>query len=274
MDREIRALISSGKPLDKWLNGDIEVIENEIYDIYLNTGYMYHTSNHIEPIPDITAPGMKEYLVRGCALQEPVLMSGLGLYCQSDLKNKHNIATSVNELFQITQMNLTDYIEKLLSYAEWKEFRSSERAEYLRMRPPFTGGYWCRESDNSGTVSLLRIGQPGRYLYFLYKYTNGSMVTAPLAPWMTDEYQYRQIACGILSCENMLPASLYWHDGELTHLHIGYLYPPDIQYFIKLYSWPESMNHFPSDFRRVMTKEIFDTCRSSIEPLGYGFIER
>ena len=35
----------------------IEVIVNEIYEIYINTGYMYHTSNHIEPIPDMKLLG-------------------------------------------------------------------------------------------------------------------------------------------------------------------------------------------------------------------------
>lgn len=273
-EREIKALTSSSIELEKIFIDNIEAIVNEIYEIYINTGYMYHTSNHIEPIPDIITPAGKYYLLRGCALQENIYMSGLGLYGEASLENKYTEASSVNELFQIPQMSLTNYIEKLLSYAEWNEFRFHEHVEFLKMKPPFTGGYWSREEDRSGLVSLLRIGQPGSYIYYLYKYGDGGIEVSSLPQWMTDKFEYRQIACCLLSRRDMLPATVYWNDGELTHFHIGYLYPPRIQSFLKLYSWPEFMNHFPSDFRRVMTKEVFDVCRTSIEALGYSFIKR
>ena len=273
-EREIKALASSSDDLENYFNDSIEAITNEIYDIYLNTGYLYHTSNHIEPVPEVSALSGRCYLLRGSAVQETIHVSGVGLYSLSGLKKTHTVVNSIYELYRIPQMNLGTYIDKLLGYADWKNFSLSERAEFLRTKPPFTSGYWCGDPDNSGNVSLLRLGPPGSYIYYLYKCENRQLVVSPLAQWMTDGYEYRQIACGLLTSGNVLPDTTFWHDGELTHVHLGYLYPPKIQNFFKLYSWPESMTHFPSDFRRVMTKEIFNIFRMNIEPLGYGFCER
>lgn len=272
-ERELKALISSSSVLGRIYDGITEAIIDEIYSIYLNAGYIYHTPNHIEPVPEKVVSVGKNCLIRGSALQESVHMSGLGLYSQSTLKDKYNTVNSVNELFKLPQIMLTDYINKLLKYAEWKVFGVEERAEYLRMSPPFSGGYWCKEADKTGGISLLRIGQPGRHIYYLYKFENKSILSSPLATWMTDGYEYRQIACGLLMQNNKLPMTRYMQDGRLVHIHIGYLYPPAIQNFVKLYSWPETMNHFPSDFRRVMTGDLFEVFRMIIEPLGFGFMK-
>lgn len=269
--REIEVLSYINDELRKMLDGDMDSIVDEIYDIFLKTGYLYHTSNHVEPVPDIVVKVGKTNILRGSMLQENVELSGIGLYSKTELSKQYDTVDSVNEMFHLPRLSLQEFYKKITRNIDWQKFQATEHAEFLRMRPPFSKEYWSRDYDRSGQISLLRIGQPGRYIFYFYRYMDGTIDVSPIPTWMTDDYEYRQIACSILYVQGVLPTTHFRFDGDLVHMHVGYLFPPKIQNFFKLFSWPETMQNFPSDFRRVMSTDVFEIFRDVIENLGYGF---
>ena len=159
-----------------------------------------------------------------------------------------------------------------LSAASWKSDLSFEQnTEYLRLKPPFSQGYWVNKPDTTGTVSILRIGMKGSQLYYLYRYYGTTMEVSPLPQWQVEFYNYRSLACACLSTYGTLPPIEYFEDGALVHVHMNYLLPPRELEFLKLYSWPEICTSLPCNFRRKLSIEVFTAIKNVLSDEGYEF---
>ena len=120
---------------------------------------------------------------------------------------------------------------------------------------------------------MLRIGDIEPKLYYLYQQQNGKILVSQLPYWMVEKHRYRRLAAGCLRSFGTLPATKYHMDGNVVHIQIGYLFPPEELAFVKLYSWQESYYSIPSDFSRIMDKKIFFAIKEILEETGFEFIE-
>jgi hypothetical protein len=185
-----------------------------VADQFLRTGVVYHRPNRI-------APSMKHeeafgdiLFQRGIALDSISCVSGIGFYSkQYGAKNTDKIKA----MFGLDQENLQTLWRITLSAASWKSDLSFEQnTEYLRLKPPFSQGYWVNKPDTTGTVSILRTGMKGSQLYYLYRYYGTTMEVSPLPQWQVESYNYRSLACACLSTYGTLPPIEYFEDGALV----------------------------------------------------------
>jgi len=275
--REITALCAAGN-ITSLTNSQCQDICDEIYDEYIKAGYIYHFPNRIEPVPDKIVSGKFVKFIRGATFDKRIKTSGLGYYflLSDEEKIGHPVYTTCDELYEMFHINhikLDDYYKKLTERRAWQLFQVTSNVEYLRMSSPFTRGYWSPEPTKNGDISLLRVGQQGERIYYLYKYENTSLYASILPEWMTSNYEYRQIAVCLLDHIRKLPESDIQVNGNLVYFNIGYLYPPSIQNLLMLYSWPNHLNNVKSAFSRIMNRQVWESIRIAIEPLGYKFRE-
>ena len=196
-------------------------------------------------------------------------VSGIGFYSNQDGgTNLNNIKT----MFGLEQENLQTLWQATLSTASWKSKLSFEfGTEYLRLKPPFSRGYWVNEPDKTGTISILRTGMKGSQLYYLYRYVNAVLEVSPLPQWQVENYSYRALACACLSNYGTLPPIEYFEDGALVHIRMNYLLPPRELEFLKCYSWPEICTALPCNFRRKLSVEVFAAIKNILSDEGYEF---
>jgi hypothetical protein len=274
--REISALCAAGNMT--FITDDIcREICDEIYDEYLNTGYLYHSQYRIEPVPYKISHGKFIDFIRGATFDKKTKASGLGCYFMKTNEDEESSSDSsfseIFEMFHINHMKLDDYYRKLIERSSWQLFNAFDNIEYLRITGPFSRGYWSQQPNKDGDISLLRIGQQGGKIYYLYKYENNNSYVSVLPDWMTNNNEYRQIANCLLFHRGTLPESVIHTDKNIVELNIGYLYPPSIQNVIMLYSWPKNLNNVKTAFNRVMNLQVWESIRAVIEPLGYKFKE-
>ena len=274
--RELKALFAAGG-LSELNEEESDDIAEEIYEEYLKAGYVYHTPNRIDKVPYKVSKIGNVLFMRGTQPREQVSISGLGFYRNvKDVntgKDSESHILNFKEMFHIPTLTLGQWYEKITAHRNWENINFQGQTEYLRVKGSFSRGYWNQEADRSGEVSLLRTGEQGTELYFLYRYQNGEIVCSSLPGWMTQDYGYRQVACAILYHEGTLPTTRFSRDGAVEYLNIGYLFPPSIQNMIMLYSWPSNIKRPGSEFRRIMNSEICKAVQTQLEPLGYEFIE-
>ena len=278
-ERELTALCAIDYDLKYQIEAEkqIDAIVGEIYDIYLNCGYIYHSPNRIAPCEEkiVRINGLS--FVRGCGLQEPLKVCGLGLYENiAYAMGNYERVESLIDLYQLQTTPYDKWLEKSVNEEEWQEIKTAGDVEYLRIKTPFYYGYWQGKPDEQ-IVSLMRTEvntQGQQSSYYLYK-KEGQMVKARQLPyWLIENKGYRFASNWILKRQRTLPQSLYINDGDLIHLHIQYLYPPNIQNFIKLFSWPKYFNDLKkSAFERVMNRDVFRVIRKTLETLGFQFKE-
>ena len=99
------------------------------------------------------------------------------------------------------------------------------------------------------------------------------MMISQLPGWQTDGYKYRSVSVACLASRRTLPPTRFHVDEEIVELQIEYLFPPAELNAIKLYSWPKSYLSLPNDFKRTMSRDVFEEIRSQFEKLGYQFKE-
>lgn len=247
----------------------IKDIADEIYRIYLNTGYFYHKNYVIYPAPDRFTTYEQITLVRGSALQESINMSGLGFYTLSlNNKNKYFQVGSICEMFNISSLNLEQIWHKIISRYEPLTHMSLDNMEYLSLSPNYSC-YWSSVPEKINNISLLRNKQCENRCYYLCKSSSECVLYCKLPDFLVQNREYLQIANCLLNESQNLPSSKYKEDGDIVYLYICYLYPPSILNFIKLYSWPYMK--ISNDFERIVNKEIFELIKSVLKPLGYSF---
>lgn len=273
LKRRVRTMLANYKTMYPELSGSLpyvsEELEDEIANLFLKTGVVYHRPNRI-------APSMKHEVAfgdilfqRGIALDSISCVSGVGYYSkQSRIINCNEIKT----MFGLEHETLQTLWRATLSSTVWETgLLFEENTEYLRLRPPFSQGYWVSQPDTTGTVSILRTGIKGSQLYYLYRYSGAAIEVSPLLQWQVESYNYRSLACACLFTYGTLPPIEYFEDGALVHIRMNYLLPPRELEFLKLYSWPETCTSLPCNFRRKFSTEVFTAIMNILSDEGYEF---
>lgn len=271
--RRIRSILDSYKSLYPELSGTLphnsEKFEDEIINQFLSAGIVYHRPNRI-----VASKKREEYFggvlfQRGIALDKISCVSGIGFYSK---KNGGTNLNNIETMFGLEQENLQILWQTILSSVSWESKPLFEfSTEYLRLKPPFSRGYWVNEPDKTGVVSILRTGMKGLQLYYLYRYVDAALEVSPLPQWQVENYNYRTLACACLSNYGTLPPIAYFEDGALVHIRMNYLLPPHELEFLKCYSWPEICTSLPCDFRRKLSVEVFVAIKNILSNAGYEF---
>lgn len=246
-------------------------LADEIYDIYLHTGVFYHIPNRIVPAKKTEDFINNIIFTRGYELNIQQNISGLGTYMRKD-NTSYN--ASYKNIFHLDMTNLEDRWKFWTENVEWTELNVEGDIEYLRLKPPFTGGYWVNKSNGDGRISLLRTGFKENKLYYLYKEDlDANLFVCQLPTWIVKDYNYRSLANACLYYEGVLPPTTYRYDGDIVYVKFGYLPSPSNLYLWKLYSWPTSFYEFPRDFNRICTRYVFEGIVELMKKQGYEFIE-
>lgn len=273
LKRRIRSMLASYKSmypeLSKTLPYTSEELEDEITNQFLSIGVVYHRPNRIAPSKKHEEPFGGVLFQRGIALDNISCVSGIGFYSKQDGEtNPNNIKT----MFGLEHKNLQILWQTILSTASWKSNPLLEYGtEYLRLKAPFSHGYWVNYPDETGVISILRTGMKGSPLYYLYRYIDADLEVSPLPQWQVENYNYRTLACACLSTYGTLPPIEYSEDGALVHIHMNYLLPPRELEFLKFYSWPEICTSLPCNFRRKLSVEVFAAIKNVLSDEGYEF---
>ncbi len=251
-----------------------KTIACEIYDVFLSAGCIYHEPNRIRPCIERCSQGNKCVFMRGQAIDKPKSISGAGSFVLSKDFSGQNIAMpSVEEMFLLQRQTLKQQWEHIVSQSFFTTLSSDITFEYLRTSPPFKNGYWGNAMDSTGEISLARTTKVGRPIYYLYKSEGFKTKLSRLPDWMTEDYNYRNVAVPCLAARGTLPETVFQVDGPIVTLRIGYLFPPAELHFIKLYSWPVVFREFPNDFNRIMNRDVFYDVKTILERVGYQFKE-
>lgn len=243
-------------------------LSQEMYDIYATTGFIYLTPNRIFAAKETEAKAGTVVCVRGANLKRNLFMSGLGTYIKTTEVFDFG---DLNEMFRLPEQTLEEEYKLLSAEKKWSIIDTKNQVEYLRLQPPFSRGYWKENPDTDGSFSLLRFGMPGEKLYYLYKYEEGQCFGKALPSWRVNENEYRRLANVLLYHKGTLPPIIFSEAGDIVTVHLKYLLPPAELYFLKTYSWPANFLKLPSDFNRVINKEVFEAFKETLEKLGYQF---
>lgn len=240
-----------------------------IYDLYLKTGFLLHKKNYV------TSSKRKAITINNCSLVrspepgEDLFMSGLGYYTFGDLMEYQE---DMRDVFNLSKLSLSEYLDKLHQRQVFKPLESHSNIEYLRLEPPFSTGYWKKQKDID-RLSLLRIGQPGTYIYYLYKATDNKILVSQLPEWMVADGNYRMISWCLLNKYRQTTDIEYVISGDLVYVHLDYLLPINEQLFFELFSWPRNITTM-SGFNRTMDINIFRIMKTEFENIGFRFFGR
>lgn len=273
LKRRIRSILASYKSMYPELANTLPYasceLEAEIEDLFKNVGVVYHRPNRIAPakIQEELFDGI--LFQRGISLDCISRVSGIGFYAKQD---GGPLPSPIKTMFGLETAHLQTLWQNTLSAASWKSNPIFiYEVEHLRLKPPFSHGYWVNEPDKTGKISILRTGKKGSQLYYLYRYTDALLEVSPLPQWQVEKYNYRTLACACLAEYGILPPIAYQEDGALVHIHLNYLLPPRELAFLKLYSWPETCTSLPCDFRRQLSAEVFAAIKGVLSDGGYKF---
>ena len=157
-------------------------------------------------------------------------------------------------------------------------------AEFLRLAPPFSRGYWKKIPEKDERISLARYGEPNKIFAF-YRYFDGKYQQRHIPDWRMHNYfsndmagygEYRRISIALLKKYDMLPAIVVKTKESLVEIKLEYRLPPSEEEFFKLYSWPMRYDfslEFPQVFTRIMSKKVYPVFKYVLECIGYHFKE-
>lgn len=249
-----------------------DVFIEEIYGILSKTGHVYHKANYLSPVPSTEvylAGGIK--LLRGQALGLKVYRSGLGAYL--NLKQKFECCGNLYDMFHLPTESLEIFWNYIVKEARFSPTHITD-LEFLK-HENFESGHWGGKQQTHG-ISLARTKNEGERLYYLYQMINGSFMFAQLPNWLfKDFYRYR-IANACLIAHHCLKSIKFKDANQIVYIRFDYILPDPERYFMKLYSWPyrfEKGKYGVSEFKRWMTKTVFEAIRPLFEKLGYTFEE-
>ncbi|MDO4542968.1 MAG: hypothetical protein Q4C01_00330 [Clostridia bacterium] len=277
LKRRIHSMLANYKSMYPELSESLPYASNELEDEianqFLSMGVVYHRPNRIAPSVKHEEPFDGILFQRGIPLDSISCVSGIGFYSKYDEATSPRVNLSrIKTMFGLEQENLQAIWHTILSSASWESRPSFEYGtEYLRLKPPYSEGYWINKPDMTGTVSILRTGMTGLQLYYLYRYIDAMIEVSPLPQWQVESRNYRTLSCACLSAYGTLPPIRYSEDESLVHIRINYLLPPRELEFLKLYSWPEKCTSLPHDFRRKLSTEVFTSIKKILSDEGYQF---
>lgn len=264
--REMYPEVSDGLPSNS------QQLEDELANIFLNTGVAYHCPNRIVPSVRREESVGSICFQRGILPDDIKCVSGVGFY---SIQDESNHMGNIRLMFGLEEQNLSFLWEIIQSSASWKAGAKFDiTTEYLRTSPPFFDGYWTHTPDTTGRISILRTGMKGTPLYYLYKYMEGRMEISQLPQWQVERYNYLTLANACLSSYGILPPMEYIHDGDLVRIRLNYLLPPRELEFLKLYSWPDTCVSLPCNFKRKCSSTMFRAIKNILTEEGYFVKER
>lgn len=249
--------------------GDGETLIEEIYQCLERTGQFYHSPYHVIPAKPSSSMCGHMLATRGFSLSVAQYVSGLGTYCFNTMLAP---STDVINMFQLSKATLQEQWKLLNQRVQWQSLHDKTQMEFLKMKTPFSKGYWEKQPQDNAT-SLCRTIDPTGRLYYLYRYQDQQLLVSPLPTWMVERRQYLLIANACLKSIGTLPVTNYSIDGKLVRIHLNYLWDCESLDLLKLYSWPRTMLSVPSDFNRVMTTSVFFAVKPIYEAIGYEFRE-
>ena len=246
---------------------ETEHMVEEIYSLYEREGYFYHSPHKVAPcIKKEICFGAVTYM-RGYTFDSNIYISGLGEFGKKTDKDEGY--DGLARMFRIDHDSLEEYYFSSIESVKWKVLNEREKTEYLRTQPPFLRGYWKNEPDIDGSISLLRFGGAGNYIYYLYRYSDGVLMGEELPEWKTAGYKYRKLANSILNVREVLPPIEIKEKDKCVIVKFNYLPSRDLHDFLKLYSWPRSIYKVPCDFERVFSSDIWESIKLFVNELGY-----
>lgn len=259
---------------------DMTVLLEEIYQVYLHNGFMYHSADHVSPCIPCVASWNNLTLHRGFSPDTNLFMSGLGFYSLKGMPSGESFAN----MFALQQQSFESYLEELLTNSEWESIVFPENTEFLLLDQPFSRGYWKREPDRDGRISLARYGEPNKI--FLFYHFDGERYWQKQIPmWRLQDFydnkptkldEYRRIAIALLMRYGTMPPIKVHMHGDLYEINLGYRLPPSEEFFYKLYSWPIRYDFSASEpqvFVRKMSKYVYPMFKHELETMGYCFVE-
>lgn len=256
---------------------DAEQLGDEICDIYIKTGYIYHAPNRLAPAAPCQCEAIPICLTRGMPLCLNQHISGIGTYTPGAIDQFETVPVDIIFMLQPIENCWNEAVQDV----RWSVCMDVSQFEFLRLIPPFSRGYWADLPSKEGNlVSMARTKLPGVRLYYFYKRQENSLLISPIPEWrvkepvtQADSSNYRLLSNSLLASLAVLPPIRYHISGKLVTLILDYLPAPAALSFIKLYSWPASFQKIPSDFRRTCEYDVFFVLKCTLERLGYQFIE-
>lgn len=260
-------------------SSDRDSVVEDIYEIYRRNGFCYHSSYRLYPAVSKISGNGKCILYRGTSPVEKMYMSGLGFYIvkQNDKEYK-----SISDMFGLQTQSLSEYLKEVLEYNnEWTNIEWPDNTEFLRIKAPFSKGYWQDKPVKSEKVSLARYGYP-RKIYVFYRYINGCFQAKQIPEWRVSDFradnkpdygEYRRIANAILEDNQQLPPIRVVKKDGVVEIKLGYRLPPTEEDFFKLYSWPVNYNNASSNFQREMAIDVYPIFKHQVELMGYCIME-
>ena len=253
---------------------------HEIYTIYRRCGFLYHSAYQISPAVSASSCSHDITLHRDSFPNTQHFMSGLGFYSLEKSLYEKTIA----HVFGLQSQSFDAYLNDLLGNTDWEPIVWPDNAEFLRIDPPFSGGYWKQSPDTDGRLSLARYGTPNK-LFVFYQYSKGKPFQIIIPEWRIRDFssdnlqsysEYRRIATAILINHRVLPQIIVKEGRDLVEIKLGYRLPPSEEDFFKLYSWPvhySLSSNLPQVFIRRMAAKVYPVFRHELEALGYQFTE-
>lgn len=253
------------------INLNESVVADEIYQQYLENGYMYHKKNRIT----YSRKKYFEYgnlkLIRSSFPNEVNLMSGLGLYDYNEMGKGSTDISGIFELFNIDKKSLNQTYLDLQEQAKWERVNENFDIDLKFLNHKNYQAYWTNDMDSSNNneknFSLLRIEPISYYLCF----NKGSQLYVSALNLDNFNNSYLKPAASILNMNNKLRSIKYCKEENLVKIQLGYKLPPSEEGLFKLYSWPISNKN--GDFERLMSIEVFFIFKEMLEIIGYKFQE-
>lgn len=250
-----------------------ESIIDFIYNIFLQTGNLYHSPNYVFPAIPRGAQAGSVVFTRGMAIEKKQKVSGAGTY---EISPVDCAPADVIDMFGLHKTPLKDRWYSLISnISNWNFLDSRRTIEYLRtdIRKRRGAAYWKLDPEKTGEISLAREKQlSGPYMYYFYRDNHQVLEFSPIPSFLADDISFLQNSC--LAYRNALPASFYKDNGQIVSLKIGYNLPKAERNWVKLYSWPETFTNINSPFSRIMSKEVFSGIRPVLQSIGLNFIKK
>ncbi|MCH3949587.1 MAG: hypothetical protein LKE33_01430 [Acidaminococcus sp.] len=274
--KSVKALCSMLNPISSDYNSPFYVLQliDDLYDTYIRSGFIYHSSRHVEFAKSKTISAYNLIFYRGQSVTTSAnqwIASGSG-YVGYNEAPPHNLE-DLKSAFCLPKVTIIEKWQTTQLNAKWRLADFHSRVSFLKTQYPYYGGYWVKRADKTGTISLMKT-ESNPSDYFLYRYKKGTLEVSDLPEWEKADFGIRNLMVACLASSKTLPSIEFQDLATLAAIKLGYVLPPREMTFYKLYSWPLLFNNTNSIFRpRFMQKDVFTVFQSLMKGIGYQFKE-
>ena len=240
-----------------------------IYEIYLESGQMYHKRNRVTPSKYICHTVSGVSFVKGIYATVDCYMSGIGPY----LIQEGDVSEDDSFHFSHPEMGLL--LDSLVKGAQWVEMtRGTEAYSFLKMKPPYSP-YWTKKADWTSGISMVRYDGDGngRKQYFLATIQDGKILMSDLPAWINERRKHVYLTTEILKRCGTLPPVIMKKNKQLTEIEIAYRLPPEEETLLKMYTWPHRFDGEDSSFKRIVVSELHEAMKRLFLQTGFDVQE-